>query len=117
MYLFCDDLCWKAKNLYNQANYRVRQEFIHNNNWLRYNDLYKQLRYEECFIALSAVQSSQQTLRLLDKNWKSYFAAIKEYKHCPSKFKGRPKLPKYKDLKNGRSTFIFTNQEAKEHAH
>jgi len=26
-----DDFCFKSKNLYNFANYHIRQEFIHNN--------------------------------------------------------------------------------------
>ena len=47
------------------------------------------------YTSLPLIQSSQQLLRLLCKNWKSYFGAIKDYKKNPSKYSGRPKLPKY----------------------
>ena len=50
---------------------------------------------------------NQQCLRLLYKNWNSYFAAIAEYKRNPEKFLARPKIPKYKDKKTGRNTIIF----------
>ena len=39
LYDYCNDLCFKSKNLYNYANYLVRQEFIKNGNWLKYYDL------------------------------------------------------------------------------
>lgn len=38
----------------------------------------------------------QGTLRILDKNWKSFFEAIKDWSKNPSKYLGRPKLPKYR---------------------
>lgn len=38
-----DKLCFLSKNLYNYANYLIRQEFINNKKWLRYNDLDKLL--------------------------------------------------------------------------
>ena len=28
LFKIIDDLCWRSKNLYNYANYMVRQEFI-----------------------------------------------------------------------------------------
>lgn len=43
----------------------------------------------------------QQTLKVLDKAWKGFFVSIKDWKKNPSKYLGRPKLPKYKD-KDGR---------------
>lgn len=56
--------------------------------------------------------SAQQCLKLLDKNWKSFFQSIKDYKKNPNKYLGRPKLPKYKS-KNGRNILILTNQNCK----
>lgn len=53
---------------------------------------------------------AQETIRVLDKNFKSFFKAINEYKKNPSKFTGRPKLPHYLDKDNGRFILIFTNQ-------
>ncbi len=45
---------------------------------------------------------SNQTLMLLDQNWRSFFAASRDYKKFPEKYTGRPKLPGYKDVKKGR---------------
>ena len=39
-------------------------------------------------------QSSQCTLQVLDRNWKSFFVAIKDYSKNPNKYLGKPKLPK-----------------------
>lgn len=104
-----DALCFASKNLYNQANYRVRQEYIKQHKYLNYNVIQKQLQGEECYKALPA-KVSQQVLMLLDKNWKSFFAANTAYHENPAKFHGRPKLPKYKDTADGRNLVIYTIQ-------
>ena len=51
---------------------------------------------------------SQQVLRLLDKNWKSFFKASKAYKLTLDKFRASPKLPKYKDKVKGRNILVYT---------
>ena len=53
---------------------------------------------------------SQQILMILDKNWKSFFEAVKAYKADSSKFTDRPKLPKYKDKVKGRNILVYTIQ-------
>ena len=53
---------------------------------------------------------SQQVLKLLDRNWKSFFEACKTYKLAPDKFKARPKLPKYKHKIKGRNLLVYTIQ-------
>lgn len=108
-YAEVDDLCFKSKNLYNQGNYRIRQAFIFEGRYINYETLDKQLQQEECYKALPA-KVAQQVLRTLDKNWKSFFEAMKEYKENPSKFLGCPKLPKYKDKEKGRNLLIYTIQ-------
>ena len=108
---YCDKMCFAAKNLYNYANYITRQEFIKNNKWVRYKELRKILKEHKTYKNLPA-QTSQQTLRLLDRNWKSFFRAMEEWRRDSSKFNGRPKLPKYKK-EDGRSIAIFTNQQCK----
>ena len=57
-------------------------------------------------------QTAQQTLRVLDRNWKSFFKSFKEWRETPGKFHGRPKPPKYKK-KNGEFIVIFTNQQCR----
>lgn len=56
--------------------------------------------------------SGQQVLRRLDKNWKSFFASIKDWKKNPSKYKGMPKLPKYLK-KDGLTEFELTSQQVR----
>lgn len=114
-YSLLDEFCYKSKNLYNYANYIIRQEFISNNKWIRYNDLDKILKQEGNnfdYRNMPLANTSQQCLRLLDKNWKSFFQSIKDYNKNPNKYLGRPKLPKYKS-KNGRNILILPNQNCK----
>lgn len=114
-YKMLDEYCFKSKNLYNYANYIIRQEFINNGKWIRYNDLDKMLKKEDNnydYKNMPLGSSAQQCLKLLDKNWKSFFASIKDYNNNPSKYLGRLKLPKYKS-KNGRNVLILTNQNCK----
>src|SRR5262245_55901908 len=53
---------------------------------------------------------SQQVLRMLDKNWQGFFAAMKAYRADPSRFRGRPGLPRYLDKTDGRYALIYTVQ-------
>ncbi|WP_312286812.1 RNA-guided endonuclease InsQ/TnpB family protein [Terrisporobacter sp.] len=109
MWKICDDHCFKSKNLYNYANYIQRSKFINEENIIRYNDLTKQLKHSEVFKDIGS-NSGQHTLKMLDKNWKSFFVTIKDWSKNPSKYLGKPKLPKYKD-KNGRYIFSMTNMQ------
>lgn len=56
-------------------------------------------------------QSSQAVLELVIQAWKSYFAAIKDYRIHPSKYTGEPKIPKYAK-KEGRKVAVISNQDA-----
>lgn len=114
-YQMLDDFCIKSKNLYNHANYIVRNEFVKNDKWIRYADLDKLLKADMEYLDyrnMPTAQSAQQLLKLLDKNWKSFFASIKDWSKHKDKYLGRPKLPKYKP-KNGRFMLILTNQNVK----
>lgn len=167
-YSMLDDFCFKSKNLYNFANYQIRQcfiicskltdnkklnkeqeEFLTNLN-LRVDDFNKKKldKYSEdikkgkivkepkllkhfgvdnkfipysfndflCkgldYSSMPIAGASQQCLRLLEKNWKSFFVAIKDWTKHKNKYTGRPKLPKYKK-KDGREVLILTNAQAK----
>jgi putative transposase len=107
-----DELCFKSKNLYNAALYEVRQAFFQNQSgYLNYNALQKKFQTEKQndYCALPA-KVSQQILMLLDRNFKSFFEALKAFKVNPSKFLARPKIPKYKDKIKGRNLLIYTIQ-------
>ena len=107
LWSFIDEMCFKAKNLYNYANYILRQEFLENNQYISYRQMNKELKthdeYKQCMS-----QPANCILRLLDKNWKSFFHALKEYEKNPKKFLGRPQIPKYL-RKNGRFNWMIPN--------
>jgi len=117
-----DALCFLSKNLYNAANYATRQVFINtakekeaglreHAEWLRYNELQKQFQNDKQpdYTALPA-KVSQQILMILERNWKSFFASMKDWKKNPQKYKGRPCLPKYLDKVDGRNLLTYTIQ-------
>ena len=79
-------LCHLAKNLYNLANWYVRQDFLKLNNFLNYYDLDYILKDKQAYRKLPS-QTSQQILKLVNRNWRSYFGALKEYRANPKKFK------------------------------
>ena len=104
-----DALAFKSKNLYNAANYVIRQSFIYGWGYIGYNEMNRLMKSHEAYKALPE-SVSQQILMVLDKNWKSFFEAVKAYKVDDSKFTGRPKLPKYKDKAKGRNILVYTIQ-------
>lgn len=108
-YKVIDQQCFHSKNLYNEANYIIRQEFISNKNYISYYDMNKDFKTHENY-KLCFSQPANCTLRLLDKNWKSYFAAIKDWKKSPQKYLGMPKLPKYLK-KDGRYIWMIPNNQ------
>jgi len=104
----CDHLSHLSKNLYNRANYIIRQEFINNSNYLNYRAINRLMidNNDENYTALPR-KVSNGILRLLDKNWLSFFRSIKDWNQSPSKYTGRPKLPRYKDVDRGRNTVPY----------
>ncbi|WP_242044939.1 hypothetical protein [Anabaena azotica] len=100
------DLAWRSKNLYNYANYLVRQSLIFEGKYLNNAAVFHLVKHHESYIALPR-KVSNQVLMVLHRNWKSFFEAQKSYKQNYSKFKGRPKLPKYKDKDKGRNIVIY----------
>jgi putative transposase len=100
-----DQAAFAAKNLYNLANYLIRQSFIWEGRYLGYAAIYHQVKPSEAYRALPG-KVSNDILRQLDKNWRAFFAACEAYREDSSKFVGRPKLPGYKDKEQGR--FLLT---------
>ena len=104
-------LCHQVKNLYNRANYLVKNSLKRENKLLYYYDLNTLLKEEECYKTLPA-HTAQHALKLLCRNWKGYFQAMKEWKIKPEAFFAIPHPPGYK-AKDGEVVAIFTNQQAR----
>lgn len=107
-------LCRISNNLYNQALYVFREHLRNTGEYLFYNDLDKimketyNLDYEINYRLLKA-QCSQQVLRLLEKDIKSYRKSIKDYKKHPWKYKGEPEMPNFKK-RGSKFSLFYTNQ-------
>ena len=114
-YKMLDEYCFRSKNLYNFANYHVRKRFIETGEWLKYNEmdkLFKQKGNEFDYRNMPISHSAQQCLRLLGKNWKSFFVSVKDWSKHKDKYTGRPKLPKYLK-KHGRNLITLVNINCK----
>ncbi|MHA1452907.1 MAG: RNA-guided endonuclease InsQ/TnpB family protein [Promethearchaeota archaeon] len=112
---FLDKITFLSKNLFNVATYEVRQHFFTTGKWLRYTNLWKLHRNHNTYRELQNTCGShppQQVLKQVDRNFKSFFQAVKSWKKDPSKFKAMPKLPYYK-RKNGKNTVYFTSQQVR----
>ena len=170
LFSYCEDITFKAKNLYNITNYYIRQVYtglkaenvkdnqiqalaelesnLEKMNIVRYQSHAKKLKKAQekgqeepelklfemptsdkpylTFMYMDALfkvtsqidyrampsQANQQVMKKVFDDWKGFFAALKEYKKAPSKFSGRPRMPKYKK-KTGRTTCALTNQIVK----
>jgi len=106
-----DASAWASKNIYNAANYLVRQTFIQDGGYLNYNAIEKRFKQSDLLpdqqLPLKVVQ---QVLKQVDQDWRSYFAALSEWQNNPQKFTGKPRLPKYKNKSHGRNILTYTNQ-------
>lgn len=109
MWKVIDTFSFRSKNLYNAGNYIIRQEFINNKNYIKYREMDKLLQKTKEYKELMS-QASQCTLQVLDRSWKSFFIAIKDYSKNKGKYLGRPKLPGYKE-KEGRFTWFLKNNQ------
>ena len=101
-----DHLCFLSKNLYNATLYRVRQFFFETKGFLTSSEVNKQMISEKNldYYALNT-KVSQQTQRLVERNYCSFFGSLKSKK----KKKGEVKIPKYLK-KDGRQVVMFTKQ-------
>lgn len=109
------DFCHLSKNLYNHANYQIRQQFFDNGSYLTYEALDKRLKQDASYPDyrnMPTAKSAQQTLRRLVNNWKSYKESHKDWIVHPEKYKAEPQIPNYLD-KDGEWDLILTNQDCK----
>jgi putative transposase len=110
-YLFkeADYLCFLSKNLFNYANYMIRQQFFATGEYLNYYSIQRRCQGTPDYIALPA-KVAQQVLLRLHESWKSFLAANQEYRLHPEKFQSRPQIPKYKHKTQGRNVVTYTAQ-------
>jgi len=115
-----DRMAYLCKNVYNVGNYLIKKELERSEkeegkrNWVRARgDLGRYFRFtrEVNYYRLPA-HTSENVLLILDRNWKSFFNALKDWKKNPSKYEERPEPPKFL-RKNGRFIIPFQNGQVK----
>ncbi len=104
-----DQATFASKNLYNQANYQIRQAFIQEEKYLPYAAIFHRLKHHEAYCALPR-KVSNSILIQLHQNWIAFFKEMDAYREDPSKFLGRPNIPGYKDKEKGRNMLIYDKQ-------
>ena len=103
LYKELDNLCFLSKNLYNQALYRIRQQFFEDKSFKNYYELNRELHNENQvdYRALPA-NSSQETLKLVNQNYSSFFKSLQKH------IKG-VKIPGYLDKTKGRQIVVYNH--------
>lgn len=120
LYPICDDLTFKAKNLYNAGLYQIRQSIFERNKCqekekpsvLSWVELVSQFRKEKQSDMLALPSKiSTNILKILDSTISSYYQLLKCY-HDKSNLSvtSKPQLPRYLHKTEGRSVVEFTNQ-------
>lgn len=105
-YKILDEVCFKSKNLYNAALYEIRQHFFNTKqflNWFSIDKMFKEKKQDDYYSLPCKV--SQQTLKLLNQNFKSFFSLLKKKNYTKKK-----SIPKYLDKSKGRFVAVYTNQ-------
>ncbi len=104
-----DKMSFLSKNLFNCGVYLCRQAFFKNQPIPTLNQIYHSLKNSDDYKVLPS-KVAQLVFKQVDKCFKSYQKAKKEYELNPGKFLGEPKLPKYKHSSKGRNILAFNNQ-------
>lgn len=95
----CRHLTFLSKNLYNATLYCVRQQFIHNHQYLTYHEINKKFTHRNQYDYRQLPSKvAKHTQQLVDKNMKSFFGLLKRKKN--GQYDKKVNLPKYVD-KNG----------------
>lgn len=102
-----EDICFKSGLLYNYVLYLVRQG-IFNKEYLKEYDLSTKLGKENQFDFRNLPTAiSQQVISQVFSNIKVWIKSKKDFEKNPSKFRSKPKLPKYKKGKK-QNMVVFT---------
>lgn len=94
-YIALKQLCKLSKNIYNVALYNIRQYYFQEHKYLSYESNYHLCKINENYKELNT-DIAQQTMRVVDRSFKSFFSLIKKAKSGNYNFRDI-KLPRYLD--------------------
>lgn len=98
-----EELSYHTTKLYNIINYDLRENGF--KNYYEIEEMYKNNWH--CDFLHS--HTRQQMFKVLEQNWKSYFTSIKDFGINPTKYRGCPRPPKFKNIERNKNEIIFTN--------
>ncbi len=101
-----DEAAFASKNLWNLANYYVRQSFIFEHTYLDNAAVYHLVKSSEAYKALPA-KVSNQVLIQLHHAWVGFFEAMQTWREHPEQSTSRPKLPGYLPKTTGRNLLVY----------
>lgn len=99
--------CQYSNNLYNVALYNIRQYYFQDKKFLKYEENYHICKENENYGLLQA-GVSQQTLKVADRSFKSFFNLIKKAKSGEYRFKDI-KMPRYREKGGMFNLILSTN--------
>ncbi len=91
-FLALRELCRLSKNLYNVGLYTVRQYFFQEHKHLRYESAYHLCKENENYQSLNT-DIAQQTLKIVDRTFRSFYGLIKSVK--AGSYQQKVRLPHY----------------------
>ena len=91
-------MCHYSKNLFNQVNYILRNQFFNKEKLSSYKTLAKEFSKPSDIEENNNFQKlpAQWTIKKVKEAWGSFLKALKVYKKHPELFTGLPRPPKYK---------------------
>jgi putative transposase len=101
-----DAAAFASKNLWNLANYYVRQSFVFEHTYLDNTAVYHLVKSSEAYRALPA-KVGNQVLIQLHNAWVAFFEAMEKWREHPEQFTGRPKIPGYRPKTGGRNLLVY----------
>src|SRR5258708_30381191 len=105
-YARIDVAAFASKNLWNLANYYVRQSFIFEHTYLDNIAAYHLVKSSDAYKALPAKVSNQLLLQLHNA-WLRFFEPMEKWREHPEQVTGTPKLPSYKPNTTTHSMLVY----------
>ena len=106
-YAMLREMCQYSNNLYNVALYNIRQYYFKEKKFLNYEENYHACKENENYGLLQA-GVSQQTLKVADRSFKSFFNLIKKAKKGDYRFHDI-KIPHYREKGGLFNLILSTN--------
>ena len=111
------DMTIRSNNLFNCTQYIMQNKFAEDGRIYSMKDLYALLKTHAAYLRLKdyGSQVPQQVLKQVLETWTNWFKALKSYRKTPTKFNGRPRMPKYhtKSIHGGKNLVVFTKQQTR----